>query len=481
MASKNVTPPDPFEDFNPKFLSEMNLSETPYGEEKPTTSGQPHSREAEEAVVGSVLINPNVYYDLETILSARDFYIHRLRFIWESYIRLHQRNEPIDILTVGEELDDMGRLDEIGGQAYLTALLNQVPTTLHAEAYGRIVKAASVRREILRRANQMATLAYDPEKGMEEILGEIESLNNAALDIGVSKNIPAEVAAVGLMVRMQEVRDDPYSLSIPIYLDETNEQNVLQRAIGGLPRKQVILVYGDSSVGKTALVLQIAEQTALRGRKVLYITLESDAETMVGRRVFGDAEIDGKFARTGGLTDEKMDVVEDGIRSYIEKFGGNLEFNEEAWSLADLVTAVHQSNPDLLIVDYLGEMSGDFGSREEEHRILVKNLRGIKRIAKKKNIPAIVLHAITDEAIKELNARKTDDVAPKLEGTLAGARMLRFIMDIGILLVNSVEDKNAYPAKIFAWAMKDRGSGIFKKSNLLYYKRKQTFRSGPQL
>src|SRR5512143_511893 len=88
----------------------------------------PHSRESEEAVVGAVLINPEVYYDLAQFLQPDDFYIHRLRFIWESYIRLHERRVPVDILTVSEELDDMGHLDEIGGQAYLTALLNQVPT-----------------------------------------------------------------------------------------------------------------------------------------------------------------------------------------------------------------------------------------------------------------------------------------------------------------------------------------------------------------
>src|SRR5512143_3611724 len=98
--------------------------------------GQPHSREAEEAVIGAVLINPEVYYDLAQFLQADDFYIHRLRWIWLAFTRLHERRVPIDILTVSGELENQGQLEEIGGAAYLTALLNQVPTTLHAEAYG---------------------------------------------------------------------------------------------------------------------------------------------------------------------------------------------------------------------------------------------------------------------------------------------------------------------------------------------------------
>src|SRR5512139_1615248 len=96
-------------------------------------AGQPHNREAEEAVIGAVLINPEVYYDLAQFLQPEDFYIHRLRWIWEAFTHLHERRVPFDLLTVTEELGSQGQLEETGGAAFLTALLNQVPTTLHAE------------------------------------------------------------------------------------------------------------------------------------------------------------------------------------------------------------------------------------------------------------------------------------------------------------------------------------------------------------
>ena len=134
----------------------------------------PHSREAEEAVIGSVLINPEAYYDVAQFLQSDDFYIHRHRWIWETFIRLHERRVPIDALTVSEELDQIGQLAEVGGAAYLTALINNVPTSLHAEAYGRIVEQTSIRRGMLSAANEIAKLAYQEEAGIETVMDEAE-------------------------------------------------------------------------------------------------------------------------------------------------------------------------------------------------------------------------------------------------------------------------------------------------------------------
>jgi replicative DNA helicase len=109
----------------------------------------PHNREAEEAVIGSVMINPEAYYDVAQFLQADDFYIVRNRWIWEAYTRLHERRAPIDFLTVQEELERNGLLADIGGPAYLTALVNQVPSSLHAETYGRMVEHSALRRRML--------------------------------------------------------------------------------------------------------------------------------------------------------------------------------------------------------------------------------------------------------------------------------------------------------------------------------------------
>ncbi len=110
---------------------------------------QPHNRQAEEAVLGSVLINPESYFDVTQILDADYFYIIRNRWIWEVFTYLHENRSPIDILTVSEELENRGQLEEIGGQAYLMMLVNQTPSSLNAAAYANIVEETSVRRRML--------------------------------------------------------------------------------------------------------------------------------------------------------------------------------------------------------------------------------------------------------------------------------------------------------------------------------------------
>jgi replicative DNA helicase len=127
----------------------------------------PYSREAEEAVIGAVLINPEAYHEVAAFLRAEDFFIHRHRFIWEAIIRLHERRSPVDFLTISTELERMGRLAEVGGPAYLTSLINFTPTSLHAEAYSHIIEQAAIRRRLLEAAHQVVKLAYQEDAALD--------------------------------------------------------------------------------------------------------------------------------------------------------------------------------------------------------------------------------------------------------------------------------------------------------------------------
>ena len=161
----------------------MSETYSPEVEKASSPQIQPHSREAEEAVIGSVFINPEAYYDVAEFLSAEDFYIHRLGWVWESFTRLHEQRAPIDILTVTEDLDNQGKLAEIGGPAYLTTLVNNVPTSIHAEAYGRIIEQGAVRRRLLQAANAIAKTAYQEDLSIEAAIDESEKAV-----FGVSEN-----------------------------------------------------------------------------------------------------------------------------------------------------------------------------------------------------------------------------------------------------------------------------------------------------
>lgn len=124
----------------------------------------PFSREAEEAVIGAVLIDPDVYVELAQFLQATDFFIVRHRWIWEAFTSLYQDQTPLDYLTVCEELRRAGRLDDLGGSPYLTALLNQVPSSLHAVAYAHVVKEQARKRQVLEIAKDLTTGAYNNDE-----------------------------------------------------------------------------------------------------------------------------------------------------------------------------------------------------------------------------------------------------------------------------------------------------------------------------
>src|SRR4030042_1565740 len=148
----------------------LSFEETP----APISQVVPHSREAEEAVLGAVLINPESYFEVSQFLRSEDFYIQRHRWVWEAFMRLQERRAPIDFLTIVEELDQIGVLNEIGGPAYISSLINNVPSSLHAEAYGRIVEQTAIRRPMLEAANRIARLAYQEESRLETVMDEAE-------------------------------------------------------------------------------------------------------------------------------------------------------------------------------------------------------------------------------------------------------------------------------------------------------------------
>ena len=127
-----------------------------------------YSVEAEQAVLGAILINAEAYFDVAAFLRPEDFYLVKHRWIWDAFAHLHEQRQSVDVLTVSAALEARGQLAEAGGGAYLAQLLNAVPTSIHAEAYGKIVQRDAMRRNLLEAASKIARLAY------EEGLGEGE-------------------------------------------------------------------------------------------------------------------------------------------------------------------------------------------------------------------------------------------------------------------------------------------------------------------
>ena len=135
----------------------------------------PYSQEAEEAVLGAVMVNPDAFLGLASFLKAEDFYILRHAYIWEALTRISERNDRADFVTVQEELRALERLNDIGGPAYLLQLINNTPTSVHAEVYGRLVERAAIRRRLLTAADEIKALALEEDLPIEKVTSESES------------------------------------------------------------------------------------------------------------------------------------------------------------------------------------------------------------------------------------------------------------------------------------------------------------------
>jgi replicative DNA helicase len=381
------------------------MSDTPVYEESPAPSPQivPHSREAEEAVIGSVLINPDAYYDVAQFLRAEDFYIHRHRWIWEAFTRLHERRTPIDFLTVTEELDQLGQMSEVGGPAYITALISNVPSSLHAEAYGRIVEQTSVRRKMLEAANQIAKLAYQEEITVDAVMDEAEKAV-----FGVSeRRVTRDLQPIQQVLSEYYDRIDQLSQRGEDFFGVPTGFTDLDRLLGGLQASDFIIIAGRPGTGKTAFMLSAAKNAAqIHKKHVAIFSLEMSNEQLVQRLISQETGIDSHRLRTGKLDEDEWPI----FTHSIEVLSDTRIFLDDTPSLTPLqlrakCRRLHlEYELDLILVDYLQLMTS--GARSENRVQEVSYIsRNMKVMARELNVPVLAAaqlsRAVEQRADKE--------------------------------------------------------------------------------
>ena len=353
----------------------------------PATPSIPHSREAEEAVVGAVLINPEVYYDVAQFLQADDFYIHRHKWIWDAFTRLHEQRTPIDMLTLSEELDRVSQLGELGGPAYLTALINQVPTSLNAESYGRIVEAHSIRRKMINAANQIAALAYNEESLVDTVMDEAEK---AVFNVSERRLKHDLVPISSVLSEYYDRIDDLAKRDEEIFGVPTGFFD-LDKLLSGLQPSDLLIIAGRPGQGKSGFLLSVAKNAALTHKKhVAVFSLEMSNEQVVQRLMAQETGIDSQRLRTGKLAEEEWPL----FTHAIEVFSDTKIFLDDTPAITPLqlrtkCRRLHMEyGLDLVIIDYLQLMGGDTrnDNRVQEVSYISRNL---KVLARELNVPVL--------------------------------------------------------------------------------------------
>jgi len=347
----------------------------------------PHSVEAEEAVLGSILINPEALFDVAPFLRPEDFYIVRNGWIWDAILTLHDRREPVDFLTVVEELERRGQLEEVGGSAYITSLINAVPTPIHAEAYGRIVERTALRRRLINAAGEIAKIAYEDAGEVDEVIDRAEATLFGVTERRLAKElVPIKQVISEYYDRIQYLYDHRGEMiGVPTsFID-------LDKLLGGLQKSDLIIVAGRPGSGKTSLVLTIALNAARKfGQRVALFSLEMSAEQLVQRLVAAETGIDSQRLRLG-------DLKEDEWPRFVQatsRLADTRIFIDDTPSISALQLRTKcrrlyaEYGIDLIIVDYLQLMSGDFRSENRVQEISYIS-RSLKALARELNVPVL--------------------------------------------------------------------------------------------
>jgi replicative DNA helicase len=363
----------------------------------------PHSVEAEEALLGSILIDAEAIFRASSFLKSEDFYVVKNQWVWDACLALHERREPLDAVTLRRELEARGQLDELGGPAYLTYLMMVVPTAIHAEGYGRIVERTALRRRLLNAASAIAQLAYEESDEIDQTIDRAEQ----AL-FGVSqRRIARDMQPIADVIRqyydrieyLYEHQGEP--LGIPTgFID-------LDKLLGGLQRSDLIIIAARPGVGKTSLILNVALSAARRfHQRVAVFSLEMSNEQIIQRLVSAETGIDSQRLRLGDLHEDEWPLFVQATSALSEA----LVFVDDTPSISALqlrtkARRLHAEHGlDLIIIDYLQLMSGDnrTENRVQEISYLSRSLKGL---ARELNVPVLVASQLS-RAVEQRSDKK---------------------------------------------------------------------------
>ena len=363
----------------------------------------PHNIEAEEAVIGSVLIDPESFFDVAQFLKADDFYLVRHRWIWGVFTDLHDNRSPVDLLTVQEELERRSQLGEVGGPAYLTRLITLTPTAFNASAYGRLVEEAATRRRLILAASEIAKMAYDVGTDINTVVGESEK---ALFGVSESRNLhelkPMRKAASDYYDRVQYLYDHrDEMLGVPTGFRD------LDKLLGGMQQSDLLIVAGRPGRGKTSLLLSMALNAAkIYKKRVAIFSLEMSTEQLVQRLVAQETGINSHRLRLGKLEDEEWPRFTQAI-SLLSDTGIYLD-DTPAISALQLRTKCRRLNSeiklDMIVVDYLQLMTGDLRVENRVQEVSYIS-RSLKALARELNVPVLTAAQLS-RAVEQRSGQK---------------------------------------------------------------------------
>jgi replicative DNA helicase len=363
----------------------------------------PQSIEAEQSILGSILIDNDILFDVMDLLSDGNFYREAHRKIYRGILALFEKNEPIDLITLTNILKKQNELDAVGGAAYLAELVDQVPVAANAAQYAKIVREKAILRNLISSAAHIATRCYEEGGDVDEVLDFAES---AIFEISEKKISPSFYPLSDIITdsfKTLESRSEHRELITGV----PTGFHGLDSLTSGLQPSDLIIIAGRPSMGKTALALNIAQNAAVKeGTPTAIFSLEMSKEQLAIRLLCSRAKVDSFRLRTGFLNKEDWGKLTRAAGSLAES---SIYIDDApAISALEIRAKARRLKMDkqlgLIIIDYLQLMKGR--SSAERREIEISEIsRSLKALAKELNIPVVALSQLNRKVEERQNKR----------------------------------------------------------------------------
>jgi len=356
----------------------------------------PQNIDAERALLGSVMTRPDVIYDVVDVVSGKSFYSDRHKIIYETMLELFSKNQPIDLLSMASRLKEKELLERAGGNLYLTELLGSVPSAANAKHYAEIVQRKFMMRQLIMAAENITSLGYDEAQDMAEVLDRAEKqifeVSNSSF---THKFIELKEALGEAWERLDRLHKSKDNLrGLPTGFPE------LDNKLSGLQKSDLIILAARPSMGKTALALDIARQTAVNHQNTVGVfSLEMSSQQLVDRMLASEARVDAWKLRTGRLSVEtEFEQIRDSLDRlskapiFIDDQPGSniLKMRSVARRLKS------EKKLSLIIVDYL-QLMIPTNARANDNMVqqVTEISRSLKTLARELDIPVLALSQLS--------------------------------------------------------------------------------------
>jgi replicative DNA helicase len=351
----------------------------------------PHDIEAEEAVLGSLLVDGEAIHKIAIFLKPGDFHREKNLWVYEACFSLYERNEAIDQVTVAHELGRLGRLEAVGGAAYLSHLVSIVPTSVHVEHYAHTVHRLSMMRGLIGASSQIAAIGYEAGPDLDVALGRAEDI---LFRIRRSESRRDFLHIRQVLDRYFEEAEP----ALPAMEDRVVRTGfpALDEILGGLQRSDMIVLAARPSLGKSSLALTIARNAALeQGAHVAIFSLEMAREQLVWRLLAGESGVDSRRLRLGEQTeDEERKIMEaTGRLSEAAIFIDDSPILRMVEMRSKARRLDNERGIDLVIVDYMQLIRGD--GRENRVQEVSEISRSLKEVARELDVPLIAVSQLS--------------------------------------------------------------------------------------